>query len=90
MKRCRKLVMGLSLVLAMTFLIGTTSFAGEYSLCFVNTEGGNLNCRSGPGTEYSIVESSKMELNQDGVFLAVLTLWDENGPMLMEKTSMEN
>ena len=28
MKRCRKLVMGLSLVLAMTFLIGTTSFAG--------------------------------------------------------------
>ena len=59
MKRCRKLVMGLSLVLAMTFLIGTTSFAGEYSLCFVNTEGGNLNCRSGPGTEYSIVGKFK-------------------------------
>lgn len=27
----------------------------EYDLCYVNTNGSNLNCRKGPGTEYALV-----------------------------------
>lgn len=59
MKRKNKKVVALLLtVVISTLILGTTVFAATprgYDKCYVNTDGSNLNGRSGPGTEYSIV-----------------------------------
>lgn len=57
----KKSIISLCLTICMLMFLGTNASAqsiqprSEYDLCYVNTDGGNLNCRSGPGTEYSIV-----------------------------------
>lgn len=61
----RKTVTSLCLAMMMVLMMGMSAFAqsaqprSDYSNCYVNTEGGNLNCRKGPGTEYEIVGKFK-------------------------------
>lgn len=61
MKTTRKRIATFLLLLVMGVnVIGITAFAGDIQprmdYCYVNTpEGGNLNGRSGPGTEYPVI-----------------------------------
>ena len=60
MKKSKKMVAVLLTIAMMVTLLGTTAFASpqprDPDLCFVNTsDGSNLNGRSGPGTEYSVI-----------------------------------
>lgn len=54
----KRIVALLLAVVISTLALGTTVCAATprgYDKCYVNTDGSNLNGRSGPGTEYSIV-----------------------------------
>lgn len=61
MKNRIKRITGCAVIMALlTLSIGMTAFGkpvarAEYDLCFVNTDGGNLNCRAYAGEEYAIV-----------------------------------
>lgn len=64
MKKSIKKITLCTIIMAMlTLSIGMTAFAKpvprEYDLCFVNTDGGNLNCRKDAGEEYAIVGKFK-------------------------------
>lgn len=61
MKRKGKKIVALLLMVTMTVaMLGATAFASpqprDPDLCYVNTsDGSNLNGRSGPGTQYSVI-----------------------------------
>jgi hypothetical protein len=65
MKPIKRMTSYLVLVTILTLIIGnlvyaqSVPFCDERDLCFVNTQGGNLNCRKGAGEEYEIVGKFK-------------------------------